>query len=89
MNREEIKEIPKEQFEPAPIDHEAGERLEKPQLSFMKDAWLRVRKNKAAIVSLIILALIVIMAIIDHIFRVMMVTSRMSRKVTFHRVYQF
>lgn len=64
MNREEIKEIPKEQFEPAPIDHEAGERLEKPQLSFMKDAWLRVRKNKAAIVSLIILALVVLMAII-------------------------
>ncbi|GGP11362.1 oligopeptide ABC transporter permease [Oceanobacillus neutriphilus] len=64
MNKEEIKEIPKEQFEPAPIDHEGAERLEKPQLSFMKDAWLRVRKNKAAIVSLIILALVVIMAII-------------------------
>lgn len=63
MNRE-IEEIPQEQFELAPPDHEAGEKLEKPQLSFMKDAWLRVRKNKAAIVSLVILVLIVIMAII-------------------------
>lgn len=60
----EIKEIPKEQFEPAPQNQEAMEKIEKPQLSFIQDAWLRVRKNKAAIISLIILAIIVLLAIV-------------------------
>ncbi|WP_080871912.1 oligopeptide ABC transporter permease [Oceanobacillus timonensis] len=63
MNRN-IEEIPKERFEPAPPNEGEMEKIEKPQLSFMKDAWLRVRKNKAAIVSIFILGFIVLMAII-------------------------
>ncbi len=56
--------IEKHRFDPAPKDHSDLEKIEKPQLSFGKDAWLRVRKNKAAIVSAVLLLLIVVMAII-------------------------
>lgn len=56
--------IDKHLFEPAPRDDFDSEEIQKPQLSFAKDAWLRVRKNKAAIVSAVVLLLVVIMAII-------------------------
>lgn len=57
-------DIPKSQFEPAPRDNENHEKIEKPQLSFMKDAWLRVRKNKGAVISAFLLGFIILMAII-------------------------
>ncbi len=56
--------IEKHRFDPAPKDQADIEKIEKPQLSFMKDAWLRVRKNKGAIVSAVLLLLVIIMAII-------------------------
>lgn len=58
------KEIEKHRFEPAPKGDFDNEKIARPQLSFAKDAWLRVRKNKAAIVSLVVLLLVVVMAII-------------------------
>lgn len=61
---EHTEEIQKHRFEPAPKDNNDNERIAKPQLSFTQDAWLRVRKNKAALVSAVVLLLIVIMAII-------------------------
>ena len=42
-------------------------RLSKPSLNFWQDAWLRVRKNKGAIVSLVVLAIITIMAFVGPI----------------------
>ncbi|WP_371862173.1 oligopeptide ABC transporter permease [Weizmannia acidilactici] len=51
-------------FELVEVNHEDADVIEKPQLSFMQDAWLRLRKNKAAIASLIILILLIIMAAI-------------------------
>ncbi|MFD2209835.1 oligopeptide ABC transporter permease [Virgibacillus halophilus] len=56
--------ISKELFEPAQTDHLDNEVIAKPQLSFMKDAWLRVRKNKGALISAVVLALVIIMAIV-------------------------
>ncbi|KKK36967.1 peptide ABC transporter permease [Mesobacillus campisalis] len=58
------KNIPKERFSPAVIDSSKGEEINKPSLSFWQDAWLRVRKNKAAIASLIIVGLVILMAFI-------------------------
>lgn len=58
------KNIPKERFSPAVIDSSKSEEINKPSLSFWQDAWLRVRKNKAAIASLIIVGLIILMAFI-------------------------
>lgn len=54
--------IPKERFRPADIDASKGEEINKPSLTFWQDAWMRVRKNKGALVSLIVMALIIIMA---------------------------
>ncbi|CDQ38197.1 oligopeptide ABC transporter permease [Virgibacillus salexigens] len=59
-----IEDIPKHQFEPAPKNSYDNEKIAKPQLSFTKDAWLRVRKNKGAVISFVILLFVVIMAII-------------------------
>ncbi|MGN7387645.1 oligopeptide ABC transporter permease [Sporosarcina sp. SAFN-015] len=64
MRKEELQQLPPEKFERISIDSSNAERITKPSLSFWQDAWLRLRKNKAAIVSMIILVLFIIMALI-------------------------
>lgn len=54
--------IPKEKFQPAVIDASKSEEISKPSLNFWQDSWMRVRKNKAAVVSLVVLGIIIIMA---------------------------
>ncbi len=56
--------VPKEKFKPAIIDSGESEVINKPSLNFWQDAWYRVRKNKGAVVSGIIILLIVIMAFV-------------------------
>ena len=63
----EIPKLPAESFERVHIDSTQAERIVKPSLSFWQDAWLRIRKNKAAIVSMIILLLIVLMSFIGPV----------------------
>ncbi|WP_313892488.1 oligopeptide ABC transporter permease [Psychrobacillus sp.] len=60
----ELKKLPAESFERITIDSSHSERIAKPSLSFWQDAWLRIRKNKAAIVSIFILVFILIMAFV-------------------------
>ncbi|MGN7410346.1 MULTISPECIES: oligopeptide ABC transporter permease [unclassified Sporosarcina] len=62
--KKDIEQLPQEQFERIHIDSSKAERIEKPSLSFWQDAWLRLRKNKAAIISMVVLVLVVIMALI-------------------------
>ena len=62
--KKEHEQLPQERFERITIDSNQSERIEKPSLSFWQDAWLRLRKNKAAIVSMVVLVLLIIMAII-------------------------
>lgn len=57
-----LEKLPKGSFERITIDSSHAEKISKPSLSFWQDAWLRIRKNKAAIVSAFILLFIVIMA---------------------------
>ncbi len=57
-----LEKLPKDSFELITIDSSQAEKISKPSLSFWQDAWLRIRKNKAAIVSVFILAFIVFMA---------------------------
>ncbi|WP_163101574.1 oligopeptide ABC transporter permease [Peribacillus alkalitolerans] len=66
MAKSEIN-IPKEKFQPAIIDASKGEEISKPSLSFWQDAWMRVRKNKAALVSMVIMGIIVIMAFLGPV----------------------
>ena len=59
-----LDKLPAESFNRITIDSTQAEKIAKPSLSFWQDAWLRIRKNKAAIVSMVILFLILIMALI-------------------------
>lgn len=56
--------VMKEMFTPIDRHLVNSEEISKPSLNYWQDAWLRVRKNKAAIVSLVVLVLLTIMAII-------------------------
>ncbi|WLR42947.1 ABC transporter permease [Bacillus carboniphilus] len=49
-------------FEPAKMDLEATEKISKPSLSYWQDAWLVLRKNKAAVFSAFILILVTLLA---------------------------
>lgn len=66
-NEFETEQLPQEDFERVLIDSEQAERIEKKSLSFWQDAWLRLRKNKAAIVSMVVLFLLIIMALVGPI----------------------
>lgn len=57
-----LEKYPKDSFERVTIDSTQAEKISKPSLSFWQDAWLRIRKNKAAIVSMFILIFIIFMA---------------------------
>ena len=59
-----MEKLPKDSFERITIDSSHAEKISKPSLSFWQDAWLRIRKNKAAIVSMFILVFIVFMAFV-------------------------
>lgn len=56
-------EISKEKFAPAIIDSSKSEEINKPSLNFWQDSWLRLRKNKGAVVSLVVMLLLIIMAL--------------------------
>ncbi|KGP74358.1 oligopeptide ABC transporter permease [Pontibacillus yanchengensis] len=53
----------KDRFEPIEISEEKGEELSRPQLSYLQDSWIRLKKNKGAIIGLLILLFIGFMAI--------------------------
>lgn len=59
-----LENLPTGSFKRITIDSSQAEKIAKPSLSFWQDAWLRIRKNKAAIVSMVILLLIIVMAFI-------------------------
>ncbi|KAB8139110.1 ABC transporter permease [Gracilibacillus oryzae] len=54
----------KEKFQRVHVREELSEELTRPQLSFWKDAWLRLSKNKGAIGGLIVILLIVALALV-------------------------
>ncbi|WP_417897307.1 oligopeptide ABC transporter permease [Bacillus haimaensis] len=55
--------LPKELFEPAKQDPNKGEKISKASLTYWQTGWLRLKKNKAAIVGVFILFLITFLAI--------------------------
>ncbi|MFS0782873.1 oligopeptide ABC transporter permease [Bacillus sp. 1P06AnD] len=56
--------VSQDKFKPVVVDRSLSEQISKPSLSFWKDSWLRVRKNKGAVFCMVILVLFLIMAII-------------------------
>ncbi|MEH7302354.1 oligopeptide ABC transporter permease [Neobacillus drentensis] len=56
--------ISKDMFAPAHVDPSKSEKISKPSLSFWQDAWMRVRKNRGAVISLVVLVILILMAFI-------------------------
>ncbi|MBT2581731.1 oligopeptide ABC transporter permease [Planococcus sp. ISL-109] len=59
--------LPKDSFERIARDTVQAEKISKPSVSFWQDAWRSLKKNKGAIVSLVLFGFIVIMALIGPI----------------------
>lgn len=64
---DKIPELPKGSFERITMDSKQAERITKPSVSFWQDAWYRIRKNKGALFSIILFALIVIMSFLGPV----------------------
>lgn len=64
-----------EWFTPKKKDSEAKEQMMRPSLSYWKDAWRRLRKNKLAMLGLFFLILLAMMAIFVPIFSPHSVTA--------------
>ncbi|MBO8170123.1 MAG: ABC transporter permease [Thermoanaerobacteraceae bacterium] len=56
--------IPAELFQPAEQDLDKLEAIVRPSMSYWADAWRRLKQNRAALVGLVIISLLVVMAII-------------------------
>jgi len=63
-----MEEMRKDLFVPATADAAESEKISKPSLSLWKDAMLRFRANKLAMVGLAIIFIIVILAIFVPVF---------------------
>lgn len=64
-----MQKIPAEKFKPVPrTDSEEMERIVGPSLTYAQDSWRRLKKNKVAIISLVILILITLLAIFAPVF---------------------
>lgn len=61
-------EIPLELFEKAEVDNDEKEHIASPNLTAFQDGWLRLKKNKAAVVSLAVLTVIILLAIFGPVF---------------------
>lgn len=61
INKEPV--ISKDMFAPAQIDPSKSEKIAKPSLNFWQDSWLRVRKNKGAVISLVVIFILLILSI--------------------------
>lgn len=63
---DEINQIPASEFDYLDTtDTSEKERIATPSLSFLQDSWRRLKKNKAAVISLILLGLIILISIIS------------------------
>lgn len=50
-------------FEPAIVQEDEKERIAAPHLNAFQDAWIRLRKNKAAVISMVVIVIILLFAI--------------------------
>jgi oligopeptide transport system permease protein len=51
-------------FESAEVDHREGERIAGPPVGFWKDSWIRLKKNRGAVISLAVIVFLFAMAFI-------------------------
>lgn len=63
MIQAETKHLPPEMFEHVQIDGDKSEKLTRPNLTFVQDAWLRIKGNKVAVISMAILIVLIVMSL--------------------------
>lgn len=62
------KTLSRELFAPALVNEDEREKIAAPHLNAFQDAWIRLRKNKAAVVSMVVIAIILLFAIFAPMF---------------------
>ncbi|MDO5754888.1 MAG: ABC transporter permease [Tissierellia bacterium] len=62
-----MEHISKEKFERIPDDEKSAEFIARPRVTFWGDAWRRFKKNKLAIISLVILILLMLLVILGPV----------------------
>ena len=58
------KVIPQEKFQFLPRDSQGGEAIVRPSISYWQDAWRRLKKNKAAMIGIALIFVLVVFALI-------------------------
>lgn len=58
------RELTQDLFEPVGTTAEDAERISGPSIGFWKDSWIRLKKNKAAVVGLVVIVALLVMAFI-------------------------
>lgn len=61
--RPDRREITKDMFVPAPVEASESEEIAGPPVTFWKEAWRRLKKNRGALIGLITITLLTIMAL--------------------------
>ena len=62
-NKKNFEQFDQDMFTPVKMNEQLGERIAGKSLNFWQDAWLRLKKNKAAIVSLSIILILVLLSL--------------------------
>ncbi|EPE60929.1 binding--dependent transport system inner membrane component family protein [Exiguobacterium sp. S17] len=62
-NKKDLEQFDQDMFQRVDMNEQLGERIAGKSLNFWQDAWLRLKKNKAAIISLSIILILVLLAL--------------------------
>ncbi|WP_420827880.1 oligopeptide ABC transporter permease [Exiguobacterium algae] len=62
-NKKNFEQFDQDMFTPVEMNEQLGERIAGKSLNFWQDAWIRLKKNRAAIVSLSIILILVLLAL--------------------------
>lgn len=83
-----IKDIPADEFQPLNTSTlKERERIATPSLSFLQDSWRRLKKNKAAVISMSFLAVIIFISIITIWFHHITQRNKMFLTLTYHHEF--
>ncbi|WP_371816589.1 oligopeptide ABC transporter permease [Exiguobacterium sp. s140] len=62
-NKKNYEQFDQDMFTPVEMNEQLGERIAGKSLNFWQDAWMRLKKNKAAIISLSIILILVVLSL--------------------------
>ncbi|MCQ2566193.1 MAG: ABC transporter permease [Clostridia bacterium] len=64
----ESRDIPAELFEPLPEEEKFSEQINRPSVSYWQNAWMKLKKDKLAIIGVVFIILMTLLAIFGPIF---------------------